>query len=272
MRNLFRSHFGSNANRKVGYRKVGHAMPSSFSTARLEGRALEDTLAGDRSHRIRMKDDRTRVFRWVGGVEAAEIRKYMAARFSQVKEEMAQHGLTIQDGDCPVRIKGARRSVDARLWSSFHGANALVEAKWTRGLARDAMAEGEKSLPMLRDACSEGVWLRSRAKVKASVVGVLVVKPSSWRCVLSYTDGSSSAEYPTVSPPPPKKRRGGKSQSGAQKRKTNLKLKAADQLWRKLGRGRIMTRRHEKAYVQTPKGKKARARINKQHYESRRSL
>ena len=55
--------------------------------------------------------------------------------------------------------------------------------------------------------------------------------------------------------------------------KTRQKLKAADQLWRKLGNGRSMPRRHEKSYIRILlEGKKARKRLNRKHYETRRSL
>ena len=142
----------------------------------------------------------------------------MKRRVSEVNAEMRQQGLFLQGGDCPVRIKGSIRSVDARLWSSCLGSIALVEAKWTRRPIANAMAVGEKSLPMLRDACAEGFWLRCRAKVKASLVGVLVVKPLSWRCILSHVNGSISTEYPRPLRNVPKRRKGGHSQNGAQSR------------------------------------------------------
>ena len=121
-------------------------------------------MAGDPGLRIRMKDDRTGAFDWVGGGEAKEIRRYMGVRGSRLKKDMQAQGLHIQDADCPVRVGQEKRSVDVRLWSSFLCANALVEAKWTRRALKDAVAWGQKSVAMLKQACAEGIWLRSRKK------------------------------------------------------------------------------------------------------------
>lgn len=232
---------------------------------------MEHALAGGPGLRIRMKNGRTGVFEWVGGGEAKEIRRHMAVRVSQLKEEMRVQGLHIQDADCPVRVGQEDRSVDVRLWSSFHGANALVEAKWTRRALEVATAWGGKSVPMLKKACAEGMWLRSRTKVKASAVGVLVVKPKTWSCTLQCVNGSRSTHFPAAAREVTRKKKSGKSQSGAQKRKGNKLLKAADKAWRKGKRGKPMTRKHAEEYRGTEKGKKTRATSNQKYYKKKQN-
>ena len=96
----------------------------------------------------------------------------------------------------------------------------LVEVKWTRTNLEKALRMGKKSITMLKKACRQGVWSRSRSKVKASMVGVMVVMPGQWCCILSSAGGSEWTRYPVAREQSVRKRRGGKSQSGAQKRKT----------------------------------------------------
>ena len=61
-------------------------------------------------------------------------------------------------------------------------------------------------------------WLRSRTKVKASVVGVLVVNPKTWSCTLQCVNGSRSTHFPAAAREVTRKNKSGKSQSGAQKK------------------------------------------------------
>ena len=67
-----------------------------------------------------------------------------------------------------------------------------------------------------------------------------------------------------------KKRRSGRSQSGSQKRKTNLHLKGLVISWRKRS-GKAMTRRQEKNNRQSKPGKEIRARTNRESYLKRTS-
>ena len=239
------------------------AMPL-FSKARLEGRALEHALAGDGGKRIRMKDPKSGSFEWIGGAEAAEIRRYMDTRLGGLREEMQKEGLHIQRADCPVTIGREARSVDLCLWSSPHGGNALVEVKWTRRQMGVAMAWGSASLPMLKRACKEGVWMRGGKGVKASVVGVLVVRPQDWCCKLSPASGSTSVQFPSdEGQRTPRRRSRGKSQSGAQKRKCNNDMKANEKEWRRTA-GKAMTRRHEAEYrARSKKAKRRRAKADR---------
>ena len=137
-------------------------------------------MANDPNHRIRMASDRTGSFEWVGGEEAKEIRLRMRMRVAELRQQMQAHGLHIMGADCPVRVSQVQWSIDLRLWNSAHPANAVVEVKWTRKALDVATIGGRKSLPMLRQACAGDTWVRSRKEVCAFVVGVLVVKPSTW--------------------------------------------------------------------------------------------
>ena len=193
----------------------------------------------------------------------------MCGRVEHLKTEMRDQGLYIQAADCPVRIGDEQRSVDVRLWSSYHSAEAILETKWTRGPIARAMARAEESIPMLRKACQEGRWTRSKARVKASVVGVLVVRPGSWSCVLSQADGSHCVHYPVEQRIRPKKRSGA-SLSGFQKRSTNAHLYATEKLRRKIGLPKKTTRAYEEAYRRTAKGKAVRAAANRRYYQKSR--
>ena len=242
-------------------------MPAGFTKPPLEGRALEHALAGDPGFRIRMKNPQTGIFEWIGGVEAKAIRTQMAVRVALLKSEMKTQGLHIQSADCPVHLGQETRSVDVCLWSKQHCCNALVEAKWTRGTFHAATRRALRSVPMLKKACAEGIWQRSRKKVNAAAIGVLVVSASSWYCRLVCARTSVPMEFPCAERKV-KKRRSGRSQSGSQKRKTNLHLKGLEISWRKRS-GKTMTRRHEKHYRDSKPGKEVRARTNKKSYLKR---
>ena len=229
---------------------------------------MEHALAGDGGKRIRMKDPETGSFEWVGGAAACDIRQFMGTRVGHLREEMRQQGLHIQRADCPVQIGDESRSVDVCLWSSPHGGNALVEVKWTRGGMDSTLAWGSTFLPMLGRACKKGIWIRGGKQVKASVVGVLVVRPNDWCCTLSDVSGARSMQFPSVETQATK-RRSGRSRSGAQKRKTNRDLKAKDKEWRKTA-GKAMTRRHACEYKgRSSKAKQRRAKAERIRRKSR---
>ena len=244
---------------------------SHYSTARLEGRALEHALAGEGGFRIRMKNAEG-VFDWVGGTAAKDIRMMMTRRVEELKADLKGEGLHVQDADCPVRLGGMggeERSVDLRLWSSKHNCGVLVEVKWTRRGLNAALKHGRKSLPMLKEACRSGMWSRSRNKVNASMVGVLVVTPTLWHGTLSDVEGSASFQYPSPTAHVPRKRQSGTSLSGSLKRKTNPHSKSLDKKWRKSTKGNKMKKKHLETYRTSTKGKKMLRESNKKAYLKR---
>ena len=94
----------------------------------MEGRALEHELAGQGGFVIRMKDAGGK-FIAVSGPVARQIRSEMRERVGRLLLELAGQGLHTRGADCAVLIGEETRSVDLRLWSSHHKANALVEVK-----------------------------------------------------------------------------------------------------------------------------------------------
>ena len=231
---------------------------SSYSTPRLEGRALEHALAGDGGFTIRMKDARGE-FHPVGGPLAKNIRKEMAIRVAQLLPELKEQGLhaVLGDADLPVKLKEETRSVDFRLRDKHHQAYALVKVKWTRRSLDVAQSWGWESVPWLLDACRGGVWLNGRKPVRAGCVGVLVVRQGQQR----------KSVYPMAAEPV--RRRSGRSQAGNQKRKHNLHLRSLEKGWRK-NAGKKMTRKHEKTYRGTDEGKASRKKKNRRQYEKRK--
>lgn len=236
-----------------------------FSNSRLEGRALEHALASDGCPGIRMKD-RSGVFQIVKTFEAKQVRRCMEERVAKLRDDMVAQELFLGKADCPVTLSsGEERSVDVLVWSSVHQDSVFVEVKWTRRSQTVALKWGSKSLPMLRQACSGGLWSRSRRKVKAIGAGVLVVRPGDWLFELSV--GSRLISFPkTVSLQ--RKRKGGRSLPGNQKRKTNPHLKARDKMWRRTA-GREMGRRHQRQYRKSKKGKAKRAKTDQRYYKKR---
>jgi hypothetical protein len=245
-------------------------MTASYSTPRLEGRALEHALAGDGGFTVRMKDARGE-FHPVGGPVAKRIRQEMAMRVAQLLLELKEQGLrfVLGDADLPVQLEEGTRSVDLRLWDTHHQAHALIEVKWTRRSLDVAQAWGWKSVPWLLEACCGGVWQRGRKPVRAGCVGVLVVRPNDWRCTVIPSKGQQrKSVYPMAAEPV--RRRSGQSQAGNLKRKNNSHLRSLDKGWRK-NAGKKMTRQHEKTYGGTDAGKASRRKTNKNHYEKRKS-
>ena len=75
-----------------------------------------------------------------------------------------------------------------------------------------SIAEGRRKLPALQSACASGKWLQNNGKVgkpvKASIVGVLAVRPDSWRCGLQSADGQWVESFPKAQATEPPKRAG----------------------------------------------------------------
>ena len=192
----------------------------------------------------------------------------MRDRAAALREDLKAEGLSILDADCPVRLGGKPpgvKSVDTRIWSARHQSEALVEVKWTRTRMERALTFGMLSYPKLKVACREGRWARSGHAVKAALVGVLVVMPGSWTCMLASAEGPGRTRFPVAA----KKRRGGKSLSGAEKGKREVYLKSLDKVWRKTA-GKEMSARHRNEYRKTAGGKAIRARSNKKFYAARK--
>jgi hypothetical protein len=72
---------------------------------------------------------------------------------------------------------------------------ALVEVKWSRAGLQKGMSYGRRSLGWLRRACLKGRWRSSRKTVGATMVGVLVVTPSSWQMMLQGLKGGGASWY-----------------------------------------------------------------------------
>ena len=243
-------------------------MSASYSTPRLEGRALEHELAGDGGFVIRMKGADGKFFP-ISGAGPKQIRMDMRTRVAKLQKELEEQGLYTRGADSPVKLGDETRSVDLRLWSTPHTATALVEVKWTRRSLDVAHGWGWESVPWLKRACQEGVWLKGRKEVQAEVVGVLVVRPNDWRCTLTRSVGPTrTLVYPRVGEPPKRKRRSGTSTNGNLKRKRNPHLKSLDKHWRKTA-GKGMTREHERNYRTTAKAKSSRKKSNKTTYQKR---
>lgn len=188
---------------------------SGFSVPRLEGRALEHEMAMDGGRRIRMRSS-DGAWVWVSGRQAADVRTFMKKRWAEVRAAMAQSGLHRRRADCPVNVSTAGglrepKSVDLVLWCSSREKEALVEVKWTRRSLPQAISRAERSLPWLRRACETGRWHSSRAAVKAELVGVLAITPTSWQLCLEDASGPWSGTFPVAGHLSPMKRRSGAS-------------------------------------------------------------
>eukprot|EP00973_Karenia_brevis_P078427 10888825-Karenia_brevis.AAC.1 len=195
---------------------------TAFSNSRLEGRALEHVLAGDKGLYVRMhveKEDR-----WVNlrTAEAKSAKKYMEERGGALLAELSERGLSCLHGDRPVRLADAdvralslqknTISVDMVLWCSCLQGNALVEVKWGRGALSKTLEGARASMAKLKAGGMRGKWQAGRKAVKASAVGALAVSPKRWVLELESLDGrwigSYSSEDPLPEPQPRKKQSG----------------------------------------------------------------
>jgi len=180
----------------------------SYSKARLEGRALEHTLAGDRCVGIRMKDSSGR-WHLVNTPQSREIRREMKSRVESLLAELIEQGFTKLSADSPARLGGDHlepQSVDLVLRGDALEETALLEVKWTRQSMRVAHNQGVLKLPVLKQCCIGGRWLRSRKEIKAKLYGVLVVGPSRWQMELTKTGTVWKRQYPIWDPEPRKRK------------------------------------------------------------------
>ena len=77
-------------------------MASTFSKARLEGRALEHVVAGDTAPGIRMREESTGKWAAVKTQDAKAALQYMKVRGKEVMEQLPARGLTSSGGDVPT--------------------------------------------------------------------------------------------------------------------------------------------------------------------------
>ena len=74
----------------------------AFSKGRLEGRALEHALAGDKGLFVRMYDASQGKWVQVKTPEAKAARKYMKGRCEELVLELLQKGFSCSAADMPV--------------------------------------------------------------------------------------------------------------------------------------------------------------------------
>jgi len=191
----------------------------SYSTARLEGRALEHCLAGQGGDAIRMKSGSGKWER-VRTAQTKEIMKVMKARVEQLWEDLEAYSLFRAGADmqCYSSSCGVN-SVDLLLKTSNLsqlGGNMKIvtEAKWTRQSIPVAMKSACKSLAWMKVACASGRWTKSKKPIKSDYMGFLVVKPRKWELRLRHiAEPSFRKSYPFSRPPTRvlRKRQSGKS-------------------------------------------------------------
>jgi hypothetical protein len=174
-----------------------------FSKPRLEGRALEQALAGSKRRGVRMFNSRTQEWALVTDSRALCAVALMKQRAASLKADMAKAGLYIQGADRAARVGDGNISVDVRAWMTEWSTEALLEVKWTRQSFSEARAEAKKKIPVLKEACTIGRWLQADGKpgktIKAAAVGVLLVGPRAWDCSVHSIVGSKTATFgPTL--------------------------------------------------------------------------
>ena len=82
-------------------------MASTFSKARLEGRALEHVVAGDAATGIRMREESTGKWAAVKTQDAKTVLKYMKVRGKEVMDQLPARGFICSGGDVPVTLEDA---------------------------------------------------------------------------------------------------------------------------------------------------------------------
>ena len=170
-----------------------------FSKPRLEGRALEQALAGSKRRGVRMLNSRTQEWALVTDSRALGAVALMKQRAASLKADMAKAGLSIQGADRAARVGDGDISVDVRAWVTEWSTEALLEVKWTRQSFSEARAEAKNKIPVLKEACASGRWLQANGKpgkpIKAAAVGVLLVGPRAWDCSIHSIVGSKTATF-----------------------------------------------------------------------------
>ena len=167
-----------------------------FSKVRLEGRALEHALAGDKGPFVRMFDVATGKWVVVKTEVAKTARRYMAGRAKELLQQLCEKGFFCSSADVPVTLHaqdagthGKQISVDVHLWCQGKGEHALVEVKWGRRDFKKVQAKAKGCIPKLKAASLRGRWSRSDRRIAASLVGALSVSPSTWALELQAARG-----------------------------------------------------------------------------------
>ena len=172
----------------------------AFSQERLEGRALEHALAGDRRDSIRMFDELSGTWVFVKTQAAKAALKCMRGRCKELVRQLQERGLVWEGADKAVTVDGATMSVDLYLHCTSRDGKALVEVKWGRGPFKACVKRARGCIPKLKAAATKGKWLASRKSVTASLVGALAVSPETWSLELQAVKGRWKA---TVDPETP---------------------------------------------------------------------
>jgi hypothetical protein len=168
----------------------------AFSKARLEGRALEHALAGDRGSSVRMYDERAKRWVQVRTLVAKAAMLYMRCRAKVLVAQLLERGFACKSADVPATLHkqdagkyGKSISVDLRLHCKAKAGGALVEVKWTRGRKADAVRRVRGCIPKLKAASLRGRWNGSDRRISAALVGFLVVCPKTWSLELQGAQG-----------------------------------------------------------------------------------
>ena len=188
-------------------------------------------------------------FEHVRGPEAKEIRKAMKQRVDALLPQLAAFGLHRRGGESPVVLPGGeRKSIDLRCWYAPRGETCILEMKWTRRSIPRALASARNSFSWLKQAGKKGVWLRSRKKISATLIGALVVGPSHWTCELQRVPGSWTTTFTDSDERPSAVRKKRKYRSGACKRRGNTSAQAVEEVWRRSAEGRALQSRVDKRH------------------------
>jgi hypothetical protein len=173
----------------------------AFSKERLEGRALEHALAGDRRTSIRMYDERSGEWVSVATQVAKTALTQMRRRSKDLVQQLQERGFVCSGGDKAVTVDGSTMSVDLYMQCASRGGWALVEVKWGRKDFKACVRRAKGCIPKLKAAAARGRWLSSRKVVAASIVGALAVSPETWSLELQAAKGRWKDAYDAETPP-----------------------------------------------------------------------
>jgi hypothetical protein len=162
--------------------------------ARLEGRALEHELSGDRRYggrAVRMKTKHG--FQWDKSRAAAIARSTMKPLAKQFTSSLEQHDFRVLKADCPAKCAGNKKakpiSVDLVLREQSSGQMTICETKWSRDGAQRALMKAESEMGKLRSliAGSRPTWLTKDGRLDGELelpckLAAFGLGPTDWRC------------------------------------------------------------------------------------------
>ena len=136
---------------------------AAFAKVRLEGKALEDALAGKGGSSVRMLDESSGKWVQVKTEVAKAATRYMAGRSKELVEQLSLRGFLCSSGDMPatlhqqdVEAYGKQVSVDLYMWCQAKAEHALVEVKWGRGKFKAVRKRARGCIPKLKAASLRG--------------------------------------------------------------------------------------------------------------------